>query len=448
MQKQDKNSTKRGVCTEKTGQKQYKNEHLIRRQEVPLKSYPKTDARHWKNRIKKRSEDGTWQLRLQMRGRDTWFDLLTSNQTDASHKAVEVFLFAKANGLEAAIEKFKAPKPESGEIVTVGQFIAAIAKPAEIRGQTWKQYHSTFRQICWEIGATPSQRERYDRLKFDYRGEGRRKWISKVDEIGLFRINKESVKAWRGTKNPPTAASQIRQAKAFCALADHGTRQNTKHFPFADIPTRQPKAKRHQTLAEATGEALMVAAYGDLREKQPEAWKAFLLALAAGLRKEEIDSLLWAQVDLAEGRIRLDMANPYFSAKSEEAHRSVDLSEDITRELAALKARSTGPFVLKGAKGLPVVRQYKGYYRAKPTWAKLTAWLKGKGVHVQKPVHYLRKESGSLIASSHGIEAARRHLGHADIATTSNFYSDKKGKTAVNITMPGPKAEPAGEAAS
>jgi hypothetical protein len=45
----------------------------------------------------------------------------------------------------------------------------------------------------------------------------------------------------------------------------------------------------------------------------------------------------------------------------------------------------------------------------------LREWLRLKGVKVQKPIHTLRKEVGSLIASEQGIFAASRHLRHADI---------------------------------
>jgi len=31
-----------------------------------------------------------------------------------------------------------------------------------------------------------------------------------------------------------------------------------------------------------------------------------------------------------------------------------------------------------------------------------------------------------MIASNYGIEAARQHLGHRDIRTTSSHYADKK----------------------
>jgi len=45
------------------------------------------------------------------------------------------------------------------------------------------------------------------------------------------------------------------------------------------------------------------------------------------------------------------------------------------------------------------------------------------------------KESGSLIASSHGIEAARQHLGHRDIRTTSSHYVDKKRRVEVSLPI-------------
>jgi hypothetical protein len=35
----------------------------------------------------------------------------------------------------------------------------------------------------------------------------------------------------------------------------------------------------------------------------------------------------------------------------------------------------------------------------------------------------------------HGIEAARQHLGHRDIRTTSSHYVDKKKRIEINIPM-------------
>lgn len=53
----------------------------------------------------------------------------------------------------------------------------------------------------------------------------------------------------------------------------------------------------------------------------------------------------------------------------------------------------------------------------------------------QKAIHSLRKESGSLIASAFGIEAARQHLGHRDIRTPSSHEVDKKKRIEVRIPI-------------
>ncbi|MBP7143551.1 MAG: hypothetical protein KBA71_16725 [Opitutaceae bacterium] len=75
------------------------------------------------------------------------------------------------------------------------------------------------------------------------------------------------------------------------------------------------------------------------------------------------------------------------------------------------------------------------YFRGDCTWRELNAWLWTKGVRQQKAIHSLRKESGSLIASTFGIETARQHLGHRDIRTTSAHYVDKKKRIEVRIPV-------------
>jgi hypothetical protein len=47
-------------------------------------------------------------------------------------------------------------------------------------------------------------------------------------------------------------------------------------------------------------------------------------------------------------------------------------------------------------------------------------------VRAPKPIHELRKEIGSIIASEEGIFAASRYLRHSDIRITSAIYADQK----------------------
>jgi hypothetical protein len=59
-----------------------------------------------------------------------------------------------------------------------------------------------------------------------------------------------------------------------------------------------------------------------------------------------------------------------------------------------------------------------------------------------KPLHTMRKEIGSIMASEHGIFAASRYLRHSDIRITSAIYADKK-KAVTPTVFSGVLATPA-----
>lgn len=111
----------------------------------------------------------------------------------------------------------------------------------------------------------------------------------------------------------------------------------------------------------------------------------------------------------------------------------IDLAPEAIDVLRSFKKGSTGEFVLEGALHNPTATY--DYYRCDCTWRDLNSWLRDKGVRQQKAIHSLRKESGSLIASTHGIEAARQHLGHRDIRTASSHYVDKKKRIEVRLPI-------------
>ena len=75
---------------------------------------------------------------------------------------------------------------------------------------------------------------------------------------------------------------------------------------------------------------------------------------------------------------------------------------------------------------MPILDATYSTYRCKKTFDGLTAWLRGKGVDAQKPLHELRKEFGSVIANEHGIYAASLALRHTDIGITTRHYADKR----------------------
>jgi len=126
---------------------------------------------------------------------------------------------------------------------------------------------------------------------------------------------------------------------------------------------------------------------------------------------------MWAQVDLEQGQIHV-RRTAYCEPKTVESQRTVDLAPDAVEILRSFKQGDDSEFLLAGAAPNPAATY--DYYRCDCTWRDLNAWLRAKGVRQQKAIHSLRKESGSLIVSTFGIEAARQHLGHRDIRTTSS----------------------------
>ena len=53
--------------------------------------------------------------------------------------------------------------------------------------------------------------------------------------------------------------------------------------------------------------------------------------------------------------------------------------------------------------------------------------------HVQKPIHELRKEAGSLINEQFGLHAASLFLGHSDTRITAAHYVDKKKRISISL---------------
>lgn len=228
-----------------------------------------------------------------------------------------------------------------------------------------------------------------------------------------------------------TAASCIRCARALFSREIVGLLTvKIPANPFAGVKLKDPGPQRYHS--NVNPEWLLMCADKELREKQPQQYLALFLCLWAGLRRKEADLLTWAQIDLADGSIHV-RRTAYFEPKTEESQRVIDLAPIAVDVLRPFKAAAKSEFVLDG--GDPDPTATWPYYRCNATWRKLIAWLKTKDVTERNAVHTLRKESGSLIASSYGIEAARQHLGHRDIRTTSAHYVDKKKRIEVRLPI-------------
>jgi integrase len=414
----------------------------------------KSHQDYWKTKLRRRSyldRSGErmvvpeWQVRMFHLGREAWFNLESANQAQAAIRARDIYLTLVAQGWDAALAKFKPGPQEKADICTVGEFLVAVAKSSHLRPRTLQVYTTKFRKLIADIAKVESGMKSKDKVaKHDYHHGGRIEWLSKVEGKRLSILTPEAITIWRNayvtraTSDPiqrksaeRSAASILRSSRAlFSPDILQTLRVKLPPNPFVGVKLRDPGPQRYHS--EINPAWLLACAAKELREKAPQEYLALAICLWAGLRRKEADLLLWEQVDLEQGRLHVRRTR-YFEPKTEESERMVDLAPEVVDILRSFKAGSTSDFVLHGSE--PDTSATWPHYRCITMWRTLTAWLKQKGIRQRNAVHTLRKESGSLIASSHGIEAARQHLGHRDIRTTSQTYVDKKQRVQVNIPI-------------
>ena len=407
---------------------------------------------YWKERLYRKTYTrdgvrqvvGEWSVRLQHLGRREAFALGSANASVASTKAKEIGSFLDSNGWVPTLSKFKPSPIAKAEVCTVGEFLADIKLRSHLKPITVRRYAVKLRKMVADLTKLEEGvKAKAKMAKYDYVNGGRKAWLAKVDSQSLDVLTPEVINAWRNAyvskagTNPVerksaerSAASYMRCVRALFTPDVVGVlKVKLPDYPFALVKLKDPGAQRYHS--EINPELLLACAERELRHNnKPQQYLALFLCLWAGLRRKEADLLMWEQVDLEQGQINIRRTE-YFEPKTEESQRTIDLPTDAVTVLKSLKKGSTGEFVMNGSEPHPAATY--DFYRCDGTWRDLNAWLRTKGVKQQKAIHSLRKESGSLIAASHGIEAARQHLGHRDIRTTSSHYVDKKRRVEVSF---------------
>ncbi|MCB1225860.1 MAG: tyrosine-type recombinase/integrase [Verrucomicrobiales bacterium] len=410
----------------------------------------KSDVRYWtvagQQRLFKEKRGQNYSCRIQFAGQRLRFNTGTSNKERAAEKAVAIYNSLVAVGVEQTRELFKPKMAEKSDVERLGEWIAAVEKNCTLYPATLQNYVSAVRKVAGDVANLPKNRQR-----FSYRDGGTKEWREAVDKLPLALLSAANVNAWQVAyrkereANPEaqrralnSARSMVRNAKALFGekiartLRDVAGLTLPEPLPMADVSLTELFGKKTKTRYQSRIDAgrLLEKAGEELAGKEPEAFKVLVLALCCGLRKREIDCLLWRQVDLDAGVVRIE-ATEHFRPKSEDSAGEVDLDPELLPLMRGWKARATGEFVIEGRE----VATFKSRvsYRCEAIYAILNAWLRSKGVKAQKPLHELRKEAGALVAKSAGIYAASRLLRHSDIRVTADFYADKKERISTGL---------------
>ena len=430
-------------------------------QEVAKQSGQATPSRYhvdyWRERIYRKSftRDGSahqipeWSVRLQHLGRREAFALSTANASVAAIKAKEIATFLDANGWAPTLAKYKPSPVALADTCTVGAFLEDVLARSHLKPITVRRYAVKLRKMVIDITHLDAHSDaKTRRAKFDHVNGGRKKWLARIDAKPLGVLTPESVNAWRNAyiakagSDPVarksaerSAASYLRCARSlFVPDVTSVLKVTLPPNPFAGVKLKDPGPQRYRS--DINPEWLLAAAERELKDAHPQQYLALFLCLWAGLRRKEADLLTWKQIDFEAGQINIHRT-AYFEPKTEESQRQIDLIPEALEVLRSFKpganSEDAGEFVLVGSEARPASTY--DFYRCDSTWRDLNIWLRGKGVTQRKAIHALRKESGSLIASAFGIEAARQHLGHRDIRTTSSHYVSKKKRIEVRINF-------------
>ena len=416
---------------------------------VPLSKLGKTHQDYWQSKLKKRSYEWNgervgvpnWQVRIAHLGRREWFNTGTPNKAAAAVQAKSIYLSLISNGWDTTLAKYKPDQIVARDCPTVGAYLDAVKTNSELRLTTFEIYARKFRTLVSGVFGLKSGKE-----KFDYVNGGRRKFLDRVHCVRLDRITQDRVEPWKvrylkaaERKNPlaykrarTTLNSVIRGSKALFAPGVLSKVKVNLPRPLplegvANVPIERSRYRstiNPQTLLVAAKNELSDATGADAADRR-EQFKILLLALGAGLRRDEIDTLAWNQLDWHRNVIRVE-TTIHTAAKSNASEGEVDVDPCLLEILKGYMQPGADEFVIQSSNKPRRQNGASYHYRCDRHFTRLIGWLRSKGVTAHNPLHTLRKEFGSQIAAQSGIFAASLALRHADIQLTRDYYLDKK----------------------
>jgi integrase len=384
------------------------------------------------------TEVSEWRVRIQHARRREDIGLGTNFREEAGRKAARFYQDIRTHGWDEALRKFR---PDSGprSLVTVGGYIETVSPLLKVRQRSLANYIYALRRIANDAtGPRDTSKARFN--------PSANAWRDRADKVRLDALKPEVVEAWKAAFILEAGDSPVERQRARRSVNSYVrnaralfSRRVVKRLKKLRLPLPSPlpfegvemerQGSTHYVSTINAGK-LMRKARETLANDDPEAWKIFLIALGAGLRRSEIDGLRWEQIDWRRRQIRVTNTES-FEAKTEDSEGAVDVDASLLSRLKPLMKTARGPFVVEPETVQP--KRAGQFYRCAETFARVTTWLRANGVQGDRPLHQLRKEFGSLINETSGIHAASRALRHSDIRTTSQYYADARRRAVVNL---------------
>ena len=165
----------------------------------------------------------------------------------------------------------------------------------------------------------------------------------------------------------------------------------------------------------------------DYRQSHPEAYCAILLGLGLGLRANEIDKSRWSCVKFdAKGDAFLEIGNEVDFKPKGGSLRVIRIPKELHEELTRSRLDMASLYILGGKASKSVEKNGWGY-RCREVIRIVNEWLRERGVDAEEtrgnPLHRLRKQFGSEVATGFGLFAAQKLLGHSSPMVTAKYYA-------------------------
>ncbi|MDR1456599.1 MAG: tyrosine-type recombinase/integrase [Puniceicoccales bacterium] len=357
---------------------------------------------------------------------------------------MDAYLLLKSQGWDALWAIYKVRKSKNdGEkkeenseqkIVTIGDFISAIKERCVFRSnRTISWYISSLYRIISDtfiVGlggkrcalATDKNKQR----------------IERIHAINIAQLTPSIIEEWKNKTHKQKVDSDP-EARAHASVTINSILRGCKNIfskkilralnfdknfipPFAEVAYLKEESHRYVTRFDAT--ELIRRAKDELKPALPKSYIIFLLAIGAGLRRNEIDKLLWEQVDLERGIISIH-ATPYFVPKTRESSSDISLDSFIVDELKWFKEFSSEKLFVIESRKQPKPNTTYGHCRCIIDCKKSCKWLSQNCINARSSLHSLRKEFGAQICREYGLYMASRALRHSSYKMTESFYVDK-----------------------
>lgn len=326
--------------------------------------------------------------------------------------------------------------------IAASQFIVTASKTdyetalAELRGvpvrtdgeTTFDDMESNYRKYCAEARKAPRPqtiKHNLARLKLVMT----RCEFETIQE--MERQSREIASKWFDGKQPSEtqertftsligAAASVFKADALKFYASKGKEITN---PFSGVELVRPEVTKYVQIPAALREAI----YNDCQtELAPHDAMIVLLALGAGLRRSEIEAALPAWFSKQSDHVVITIKESgYFKPKAGKSG-TVEILPSLYDTLLKLRGETDSKWFVPSASEKETTGRI---------WERVKAvnhWLQKKGMTDTKPLHALRKEFGSIVAKTQGVEAAAEALRNT-LPVAIAHYVGKAGVKPVDI---------------